>query len=247
MLRLLTALAIVLVASAAGAAEPKFPALTGRVVDEANLLSKAQVQSLAALLKAHEEKTTNQVVVATVRSLQGLPIEDYGYRLGRHWGIGQTEKNNGALLLVAPQERKVRIEVGFGLEGVLTDALSKTIIESAIVPAFRSGDMAGGIVAGTEAIIGALEGREVVAPRRSVQDRVEDDPAGLAIDAVFLLVVLLIVGSSLFGFGRRGRRGRHPGGIYPVGYGRRGSGGFSGGGFSGGGGSFGGGGASGGW
>jgi uncharacterized protein len=115
-------------------AEPTFPQLTGRVVDEAGLLSGADKAQLESDLKALEDRSSDQIVVVTVPSLQGYPIEDYGYRLGRHWGIGTAKLSNGVLLIVAPNERKVRIEVGRGLEPILTDALSKIIIENGILP-----------------------------------------------------------------------------------------------------------------
>jgi uncharacterized protein len=123
----------------------EFPALTGRVVDEANVLDSAQRAALTARLAAFEEKTTDQLVVVTLKSLQGTSIEDLGVQLGRNWQIGQKDKNNGILLIVAPSERKVRIEVGYGLEGTLTDAISRLIIENSIIPRFRSNDFAGGI------------------------------------------------------------------------------------------------------
>ena len=116
-------------------AELTFPTLTGRVVDAANLLDPADEQALTSELKALEERSSDQVVVVTLPSLQGYAIEDYGYRLGRHWGIGTKQLSNGMLLIVALNERKVRIEVGRGLEPILTDALSKIIIENAILPA----------------------------------------------------------------------------------------------------------------
>jgi uncharacterized protein len=112
----LAALAV-LVAIVATAAAPSFPALTGRVVDEAAVLDQAAEARLTAKLADLEAKTTTQLVVVTLRSLQDYDIADYGYQLGRHWGIGQKGKNNGAMLMVAPTERKVRIEVGYGLEG----------------------------------------------------------------------------------------------------------------------------------
>lgn len=139
-------------------AEPVFPKLEGRVVDEAGLISAAGRESLVTMLQQHEAQTSNQLVVVTLASLQGYTIEDYGYQLGRHWGIGQKDKNNGALLLVAPNERKVRIEVGYGLEGTLTDALSKNIIETQILPQFKSQHYEAGIVAGVEAILGVIDG-----------------------------------------------------------------------------------------
>jgi len=140
-------------------AAPQFPALSGRVVDEAGLLSPQAQNRLTQLLAGHEQAAGNQVVVVTVKSLQGYPIEDYGYQLGRHWGIGQKQTNNGVLLIVAPNEHKVRIEVGYGLEGVLTDALSHQIIQNVILPAFKAGKYEQGIVAGTQAIVDVLGGQ----------------------------------------------------------------------------------------
>ena len=139
-------------------AAPDFPKLTGRVVDMANLLSSSDKQQLTQQLKAHEDKTTNQVVVVTLNTLQGYEIADYGYQLGRHWKIGQADKNNGVLLIVAPNQRKTRIEVGYGLEGTLTDALSKQIIDYEMIPRFKKKDFAGGIKNGTAAVLGILSG-----------------------------------------------------------------------------------------
>ncbi|MDT8385387.1 MAG: TPM domain-containing protein [Gammaproteobacteria bacterium] len=139
-------------------AAPDFPELTGRVVDTANLLSNVDEQQLTQQLKAHEDKTTNQVVVVTLNTLQGYDIADYGYQLGRHWGIGQADENNGVLLIVAPNQRKTRIEVGYGLEGTLTDSLSKQIIDYEMIPRFKKEDFAGGIKNGTAAITGILSG-----------------------------------------------------------------------------------------
>ncbi len=144
--------------ASAMAAEPEFPALTGRVMDDANLLDNATQRSLTGLLQRHEDTTGNQVVIVTLPSLHDMSIEQFGYQLGRHWGIGQAGRNNGLLLIVAPDERKVRIEVGYGLEGDMTDAMARTIIETVIVPHFRDGDLQRGIVAGANAIVFALEG-----------------------------------------------------------------------------------------
>ncbi|QFT78423.1 YgcG family protein [Erythrobacter sp. THAF29] len=139
------------------AAQPEFPPLTGRVVDNADIIPPDVEAQLTAKLEALETQSQRQLVVATVPDLQGYDIADYGYQLGREWGIGDAERNDGALLLVAPNERKVRIEVGYGLEGYLTDALSSLIIQNQILPRFRNGDMPGGIVAGTDAIITQLQ------------------------------------------------------------------------------------------
>src|ERR1700740_1940747 len=131
---------LVLIAFASAASARPFPKLTGRVVDDAGILDPAAKAALERKLADFEAKTTGQLVVVTLKSLQGPSIETLGYQVGRAWGIGQKEKNSGALLIVAPNERKVRIEVGYGLEGNLTDAVSKLIIENAILPRFRTGD-----------------------------------------------------------------------------------------------------------
>ena len=233
--------------SAAAAAAPEFPALTGRVVDAADLLSPADELALTTELKALEDKSSDQLVVVTLPSLQGYTIEDYGYQLGRHWGIGTAELNNGALLIVAPNERKVRIEVGYGLEPVLTDALTKIIIENGILPRFRAGDFPGGIKDGARDIVLALTGDAAEVEARARARRDADEPAiDWFIILLYLGIFLLIMYLS------------HSGYIQPVGNsssGRRGSGwssgggwsGGGGGGFSGGGGGFGGGGSSGSW
>ena len=127
-----------------------FPELTGRLVDDAGVLDPSTKAALERKLSDFEAKTTGQLVVVTVKSLQGTSIEDYGYQLGRLWQIGQKEKNTGALLIVAPNERKVRIEVGYGFEGTLTDAVSKLIIENSIIPRLRANDFAGGIGRGVD-------------------------------------------------------------------------------------------------
>ena len=155
--RLFGLLALMIAAFAAPAAAQDFPALTGRVVDQADILSESDEVSLTQELAMLEQRTGRQLVVATVPSLQGYPIEDFGYQLGRNWGIGAEDKDDGVLLLVAPEERQVSIEVGYGLEPVLTDTLSKTIIEGAIIPKFREGDYPAGIQAGVAGIVSQLE------------------------------------------------------------------------------------------
>jgi uncharacterized protein len=226
-----------------------FPQLTGRVIDAANLLKPEERVALEAKLKAHEDKTTDQVVVATLRSLEGYEIEDYANRLFRHWQLGQKGKDNGALLLVAPQERKVRIEVGYGLEGALTDALSKVIITTAIAPQFQKGNFTGGIDAGVDAMLSILTGDAEEWHRRA---EVRED-SSTSIDPIIAFVILLILFfliSRLMGSarGRGVRRGRGgPWIVTPGGWSGGGGGWSGGGGFSGGGGSSGGGGASGSW
>ena len=245
-------------------AAPAFPQLTGRIVDEAGLLSAADRQELLQTLTALEQKSSDQLVVYTTKSLQGYPIEDFGYQLGRYWKIGQQGTNNGVVLIVAPNERKVRIEVGRGLEPQLTDALSALIIQNAILPAFRRGDFAAGIKAGVRDIRDVLLGdaEEVKQRARSLQKR--EAPTGETITGlvIFGLFVLFILWVGIYqsryaaqqarmgrGTGRRASRD----GSYPIfipggwGGGSGGGGGGGGGGWGGGGGDFGGGGSSGSW
>jgi uncharacterized protein len=146
-----TIFALLLVLPVAAHAQT-FPKLTGRVVDAANLLSPEQEAQLTQLSEQVEQASTRQFVVATIPDLQGYPIEDYGYRLGQAWKIGQGEASNGIILIVAPKEREVRIEVGKGLEPIMTDGFTGLIIDQQIVPRFKAGDMGGGILAGAQAI-----------------------------------------------------------------------------------------------
>ncbi len=240
MMRLLI-LAVLLLARPLWAA-PEFPELSGRVVDQAGLLTPAQVQSLTGSLAAAEQNTSNQVVVVTLSDLQGYDIADYGYQLGRHWGIGSKDNDNGVLLIVAPNDRKVRIEVGYGLEGSLTDALASVIVQQEILPAFRQGQFYGGIQAGVTAILAAIKGE--YAGTRQPRQKVSGVKT-LGILAVMIILTFLL--SAGGGGGRGGRRGGFMFLPMPMGGGGFGGGGFGGGGFGGGGGGFGGGGASGGW
>lgn len=258
---LVLALLLVLVPAAA-IAQPRFPPLTGRVVDNAGLLSPEAERKLDQELAQLEASTGRQLVVATLPDLQGYEIEDYGYQLGRAWGVGSRERNDGALLIVAPNERKVRIEVGYGLEGVLTDALSSIIIQTAILPAFRSGNYEQGILAGTDELVRQLslpdeEARAKVAEAAQAQAARGASDGGSAIPVIFvILIIFWVLGGLMGAFGRRGR-GRRRGDLWwllPIllssggrHHGGGGGGGWGGGGFSGGGGSFGGGGSSGSW
>jgi len=255
-------------------AAPKFPPLTGRVVDDANMLSPATEARLTNELAALEQQTGHQLVVATLPDLQGYEIEDYGYQLLRTWGIGRKGQDDGAILIVAPNQRKVRIEVGYGLEPVLTDALSSLIIQRAILPAFKAGDMEKGVVDGTEAIakqIGlppdqqqaAIADAQAAAQPVVIADQSGDQGGGFPI-IIVIVIVFWVLSGLLRAFGARrrfggsglwwllpfilsgpGRSGRG-GGSWSGGGGGWSSGG-GGGGFSGGGGSGGGGGASGSW
>lgn len=231
-------------------AQPEFPPLEGRVVDRAEMLEPDVESELTRMLAAHEQATTEQVVVVTLENLQGYSIEEYGYQLGRHWGIGQEGEDNGALLIIAEEERRIRIEVGYGLEGRLTDAQSSVIINQIIEPAFRQGDFAAGIVAGTRAIIQVLGGNPLAQAAREAPARPDRAPGGMSLLFIFLI---FFVTAFLRGGRRRGRGGLLGGlllgsalGHHGRAHGGFGGGGF-GGGFSGGGGGFGGGGASGGW
>jgi uncharacterized protein len=245
----LGAAAGILLWAGAALAAPTFPALTGRVVDQAQMLSPQTEAALDGKLAALEAASGRQLVVVTLSSLQDLEIEEFGYQLGRAWGIGEAKADNGALLIVAPNERRVRVEVGYGLEPVLTDALSSTILQAQVLPRFRAGDMEGGVVAGTDAIIAqlALPPEEAEARARAAQATAAEAPEQ---DARTGLPVLLIILVLIFLFSRRGRGGRSSlpwlllGALSSSSH--RG-GGWGGGGFSGGGGSFGGGGSSGRW
>lgn len=252
-MRLAAAIAALWLACAgvAQAAEPSFPQLTGRVVDAANLLDAADEAAIEARLRAHEDKTTTQFVVVTLPSLEGYDIADYGVRLGRHWGIGQKGVNNGALLIVAPNDRAVRIEVGYGLEGTLTDALTSVIINGAILPRFRNGDFPGGIRAGVDDVLTVLDGNgeELRQRAEAMSAPDQDDWIAFAFVALILGLWVLILVTN---FRRHGWKGLLAGGggssRSSRGWSSGSSGGFrGGGGFSGGGGSFGGGGSSGRW
>ena len=224
-------------------AAPTFPALSGRVVDEANLMSRKQAHQLTQQLAAFEKRSGIQLVVVSIDTLAGDTIEEYGYQLGRHWGIGQKGKDNGVLLLIAQDERKVRIEVGYGLEGALPDAIAANIIQTRILPAFKRGDMVAGILAGSQGIMQALAGEYQPVDNTSNADK-QGGP-WLFILVVIAMIVLHNLRGGGGGPGGRRRAAYMAGGCGAGSFGGRTGGG--GGGFSGGGGSFGGGGASGGW
>ena len=234
-----------------------FPALSGRVVDDANVMTANARSDIEAKSKELEDKSEIQLVVATVKSLQGSDIETFANQLFRFWKLGEAKKNNGVLLLVAPKEHKVRIEVGYGLEGTLTDAASSVIISSVMVPRFKAGDFSGGITGGVAGIINVLSG-DTTDWHRKVNAR-SDSPSGdftKLFPGLFFVVMIFVVwylirnagGPPSAGGGGRGRTIFVP---YGGGWGSSGSGGGSsggfGGGFSGGGGWSGGGGASGSW
>ena len=257
-LTVLAVASVLLVAASAWA--QTFPPLTGRVVDAANVIPPDVEARLDQKLTALETQSHRQLVVATLPDLQGYEISDYGYQLGRAWGIGSKEKNDGALLIVAPKERKVRIEVGYGLEGILTDGLSSLIIQDQILPKFKAGDMPGGIEAGTDALVTQLtlpEGEARIAAAKA-----QAPPAGAGGESIIPFIFfgfvffVMIIAPMLRGVRRM--TGYQPSGMGSVilwsaidamanARGSSGSSSGGGGGFSGGGGSFGGGGSSGSW
>jgi uncharacterized protein len=236
-----------------------FPELTGRVVDAANIIPPGKKNALEDKLAGYDAKTSDQIVVATVPSLQGTSIEDYANQLFRAWKLGQAKTNNGVLLLVAPNERKVRIEVGYGLEGQLTDALSNVIITTAMAPRFKAGDFAGGIDQAVDAIESVLTGDEEWQRRAKLRPEPQGSDAGYAVlilnILIFAFILYLAFRQRQSGGNRPYRTSRGNWIVIPSGGGNWGGGGWSGGGggfssgggFSGGGGSSGGGGASGSW
>ncbi len=262
-LAFLTGLIALAMASALVAAE--LPRLTGRVVDNAEIIDPATEASLTERLEAFEEKSSDQIVVATIRSLDGEALEPFANRLFRAWGLGQAGEDNGVLLLVALDDRKMRIEVGYGLEGTLTDLHSKLIIENTMVPAFRAGDFSAGISDAVDDIVMVLEGNAAELEARARRSQQDDD--GLPWPVILFFIVW---GTFFFGgfamaflppiFGRKIGPKRYKWLGMTVDYNKSGSGssggrssggwssgGGGGGGFSGGGGSSGGGGASGSW
>jgi uncharacterized protein len=179
-------------------AAPTFPVLSGRIVDQADVLPAQVEMNLSAKLEALEADTSRQLVIVTVSSLQSYEIEDYGYQLGRVWGIGDARQDTGVLFLVAPNERRVRIEVGYGLEPILTDALSNAILLEKVLPRFRNGDVSGGVVAGAEALVEQLSLSEDQAKTRvasAASGEAEADPLSLfLIGLVGLWIVAGLIG-----------------------------------------------------
>jgi len=241
----------------------KIPKLDGRVVDKAGVLSSADEAVIEQLLLDLERTTSAQAALLTVPDLEGGSIEDYSLKVAEEWKLGQADRDNGVLILLALQEKKVRIEVGYGLEGDLTDAKSGYIIREMMLPQFRTGNYAQGLYDGASAVTGVITGTaDITAEELARYQKTENRASsGRSIPFNLIVFIIIIFFSSISRMGRGGRRGR--GGVLPwlflgsmMGSGRRnnhygggssfgGGGGF--GGFSGGGGGFGGGGASGGW
>lgn len=231
------------------------PSMKGRVNDTAGVLSSSREKELDQYLEALERSIGAQLAVLTIPSLEANAIEDYSIKVVDQWKLGQSGKDNGVLLLVSLDERKIRLEVGYGLEGSLTDAKSGFIIRNQIVPYFKEGDYAAGIMMGIQSVGAVLSGSEEISVQQLQKSSSSRSSRSLPLNFIIILMVLF-----LNSFGRMGRRGgllrmlflgsllnsttRHRGGFGGGGFG---GGSFGGGGFSGGGGGFGGGGASGGW
>lgn len=210
-------------------AEPQFPILSGRVVDEAHLLTSQATQTIENQLENYETQTSIQVVVVTLPDLGGYTIDDYGYQLGRHWQLGQKGKNNGIILILALKERKVRIEVGYGLEPVMTDLLANQIIQNVMVPQLKNGDYQQALIDGVDSILKVLGGGKVTPAKSNTSE-------SSWLEWIFFIVMLFLIlrnpSLALISAGSGSRFGGRGGGS---------------GGFTGGGGSFGGGGSSGSW
>lgn len=221
----------------------------GRVSDYAKILKPEEISTIEAILLNYERETTNQIVIAIFKSLEGWDIEDFSIRLAEKWKIGQKGKDNGIIIVVAMKERKVRIEVGYGLEGVVPDITARQIIDREIAPHFRKSDYFNGLRNGVDALIKAIGG----------EYKVEKGKSGEVIVALIILFIVMvfllqILAGLSYGLtytrskGRWHRRYSVWDSFWGGFFGGWGSGGgFSGGGFSGGGGSFGGGGATGSW
>ena len=205
------------------AAAQDFPKLSGRVVDQADIIPAAEEANLTVQLEQLEKTTGHQLVVATVNSLDGNDISDYGYKLGRAWSIGGKENNDGVVFLIAPNERRMNISVGYGLEPVLTDALSGRIIRDVVTPKFKAGDMPGGIQDGVNAIAEQIQLPPEEAAARAAKaakaerDRADNGNIGGLIFVAFIIFFFFIL-PMLGAFGRRGRRHRkhRPWGGAPI-------------------------------
>ena len=175
----------------------KFPTLNGRVYDEANMINEQDRIKINNISKNLEKETTSQLVVATFNSLQGESIENFGYQLGRHWGIGQKKQNNGVILIIAPKEKKVRIEVGYGLEGILTDAICASIIHKIILPNFKTNNFEQGIIQSAEAIAAVLYQDPDKVPS-SLSELTQEDQNNIAAIMIISILAYIIHGICRF-------------------------------------------------
>jgi uncharacterized protein len=249
MTRVLAALPLGLLLASAAAAQSPPPVPRDFVTDEAGILPPEAEARLNARLKQFDDATSNQVLVAVFRALPpGAALEDFTVRTAQSWRAGRGKLDNGVVLFVFVEDRKVRLEVGYGLEGALPDVTAHRIIEEQITPRFGAGDYAGGLEAGVNAIIAATKGEYTAEPRPAAG---RGGGNGWMIFLIIIVLIIMFRGGGGGGGRTYGRRGYRGGGFIPMGWGGGGfgggGGGFGGGGFSGGGGSFGGGGASGSW
>jgi uncharacterized protein len=250
MTRVLAALPLGLLLASAAAAQSPPPVPRDFVTDEAGILPPEAEARLNARLKQFDDATSNQVLVAVFRALPpGAALEDFTVRTAQSWRAGRGKLDNGVVLFVFVEDRKVRLEVGYGLEGALPDVTAHRIIEEQITPRFGAGDYAGGLEAGVNAIIAATNGEYTAEPRPAAG---RGGGSGWMIFLIIIVLIIMFRGGGGGGGRTYGRRGYRGGGFIPMGwggggFGGGGGGGFGGGGFSGGGGSFGGGGASGSW
>jgi uncharacterized protein len=236
-------------ASPAAAQRYDFPPKpSGPVLDQGDMLSGGEERALARKLMAYEDTSSTSIVVVTMTSLDGAPIDDYAVYLGRDWGVGQEGKDNGVVVLVSKNDRKMYIATGYGVEGALPDAIANRIVERVITPAFRNGDFYAGLDRGTDAIIQATAG-EYTATEEAVAS---SDDSGISTTLIYIfLIFAYFIGSSFWRQGggpgkkkgaQQSKRRRDSG--LPIfiwgGGGSHGGGGFDGGGFGGGGGGFGG-------
>jgi uncharacterized protein len=199
--RMLATAALLLFTAGGLAHAAEVPYLTGRIVDDAELLAPAARDRVAALLREHEMRTGNQIAVLTVPSLDGDSIEDYALAVFETWKLGRKGKDNGVLLVIVPRERKLRIEVGYGLEGTLTDAAASRIIRNVITPALKAGDFDAGVESGVAAIVAQLEGQDAPAADQATPTRAS---AGAASHALFPepdlpLTERILIGAFIFG------------------------------------------------
>ncbi len=227
------------------------PPLTGRVVDNAGLLSSAEKEELSSYLESLEDTTGAQIAVLTVSTLAGDSLESFGIRVADEWKLGRKDEDDGAILLVALAERKIRIEVGYGLEDKLTDMKCGLIIRNVIAPYFQNGDYGGGIAAGVKNMVGIVAGDEELVSKRVADENLSTDSIPIIAFIIFFLINVLFAMISAR-HNRRYPSSRIYRSAFGSGFSSSSSGGgfssgSSSGGFSGGGGGFGGGGASGGW
>jgi uncharacterized protein len=201
-MRALPALVLATMLACGAALAADVPYLTGRVVDNAEILSAEAERRIAARLKSHEDRTTDQIAVLTVQSLDGESVEEFAVKVFESWKLGQKGKDNGVLVVVAPRERRMRIEVGYGLEGPLTDAHASRIIRDAMTPRFKAGDFDGGVEAGVAAIIARLTGDESAAPPAPSQSKpqsfFDSGPADMPLHERILIGVFVFSIIGLF-------------------------------------------------